>query len=1118
MTDVKAWVEKVSIPTYKIGQPEKNPMFLEKRVYQGSSGVVYPHPVIEHIDDKKSSQEYEAVFLENEFLKIMILPELGGRIQRAYDKVKQRDFIYYNQVIKPALVGLAGPWISGGIEFNWPQHHRPSTYSAVDFTIEENEDGSKTVWVHELEVMFRTKGMAGFTLYPGRAYLEIKGKLFNRTPFPQTFLWWANPAVKVNEHYQSVFPPDVYAVFDHGRRDVSDFPIATGTYYKVNYAPGTDISRYANIPVPTSYMAIRSKYDFMGCYENDTKAGMLHVANHHFSPGKKQWTWGNGDFGQAWDRNLTDEDGPYIELMTGVFTDNQPDFSWLQPNEEKTFEQYFMPYSQVGVVKNATKEAMLNMEWEGQRLRIRAYATAKYERVKIRVLQNGELKKEYTTKLSPYDVFDETLTTTGAHEQWKVVIAGEAAGVLVSWQPETHEEKDIPPAATAAKRPEDIEQVEDLYLNGLHLEQYRHATYNPIDYYEEGLRRSPGDIRCNNAMGLLLLRRGQFEKAEPYFRAAIRTITGRNPNPYDGEPYYNLGWSLKLQGRLDEAFESFYKATWNDAWQHSAFLNLARIATAQKKYAEALALVERSLIRNHHSPTARHLKAALLRKTGGSAEAFIQESLSIDPFNFGVLFESQALQQMRTLMRNAAQNYQEISLDCAQAGLYAEAMQLLEMFDGQSTLVRYYKAWFAYQDGQVEEARNLYKIAAAGNPDGVFPNKIEEVLILQKAIELNPSDARARYYLGNFWYDKRQYPEAIACWEEATRLDAGFPTTFRNLALAYYNKLDKKEQARQYLEKAFSLDLSDARVLMELDQLYKITGRPFVERLALLEKYPLLTESRDDLYLERVTLYNNLKQYEKACQLLANRKFHPWEGGEGKVVGQFLLCHIELAKQALGRLEFQKAIDLLSAVKTYPLNLGEGKLYGTQENDIDYLTGCALEGLGRTEEAMAKFKEATVGIGQPVQAIYYNDPQPDKIVYQALAWLKLNDPSRAAAIFQKFVEFGQLHLNERITIDYFAVSLPDMLVFDQDINLRNRIHCTYLTGLGYLGLGDEAKGRKYLQEVLQMDINHQGAAVYLQMSPFQKRAGGSLSEGQDILLQALKQDKHVEGEDNKHFV
>ena len=274
---VKAWRETVVIPTYEVGKAEKNPIFLEKRVYQGSSGVVYPYPVIESIEEKPVDHEWQAVWLENEYIKVMILPELGGRVQMAYDKIRQRHFVYYNNVIKPALVGLLGPWISGGIEFNWPQHHRPSTYLPVDSTIEENEDGSVTVWVSENEKMFHQKGMAGFTLRPGCAYLEIKGQLYNRTDVPQTFLWWANPAVEVNDAYQSVFPQDVNAVFDHGKRAVSSFPIATGTYYKMDYSSGVDISNYKNIKVPTSYMAVNSKYNFEGGYENDTQAGMLHV-------------------------------------------------------------------------------------------------------------------------------------------------------------------------------------------------------------------------------------------------------------------------------------------------------------------------------------------------------------------------------------------------------------------------------------------------------------------------------------------------------------------------------------------------------------------------------------------------------------------------------------------------------------------------------------------------------------------------------------------------------------------------------------------------------------------------------------------------------------------------
>jgi tetratricopeptide (TPR) repeat protein len=242
------------------------------------------------------------------------------------------------------------------------------------------------------------------------------------------------------------------------------------------------------------------------------------------------------------------------------------------------------------------------------------------------------------------------------------------------------------------------------------------------------------------------------------------------------------------------------------------------------------------------------------------------------------------------------------------------------------------------------------------------------------------------------------------------------------------------------------------------------------------------------LYLERITLYNNLQQYEKARQLLQQRRFHPWEGGEGKVVGQYLLCHIELAKKAILQQDYLHAYDLLQAVTVYPHNLGEGKLFGAQENDLDYLLGCVYEGWNKPEEAKACFVKATVGISEPVQAIYYNDPQPDKIIYQALAWLKLGEPGKAKQIFERFIRFGEQHLHDRISIDYFAVSLPDMLVFDQDINLRNKIHCTYLIGLGYLGLGETARGRSYLEEVLRQDINHQGAAIHLQMIPFFEQA------------------------------
>ncbi|WP_267290133.1 DUF5107 domain-containing protein [Parachryseolinea silvisoli] len=1101
-SQVSVWEENVVIPTYGVGKPEKNPIFLENRVYQGSSGVVYPHPVIEKILDEKHDQSYRALFLENHYLKIMILPELGGRVQMAFDKIRQRHFVYYNQVIKPALVGLTGPWISGGIEFNWPQHHRPSTFDAIDYTIEEHADGSKTVWVNEVERMFRTKGMAGFRLYPDKAYLEINAKLYNRTPFPQTFLWWANPAVKVNDDYQSVFPPDVHAVFDHGKRDVSEFPIAKGTYYKVDYSAGVDISRYKNIPVPTSYMAITSRYDFMGGYEHDSRGGLLHVANHHVSPGKKQWTWGNGEFGYAWDRNLTDEDGPYIELMTGVFTDNQPDFSWIQPFEERTFTQYFMPYGELGVVKNATRDAMVSLELQGSSVAIKLYATALYEGAVLEVFHNGRGVHKEVITVSPEHIYTATvkLDSVPQAEQVRLVLRSATGKVLVEYQPDKPEVKPIPNPASPALAPAVITSVEQLFLTGLHIEQYRHATYRATDYYQEALRREPGDVRNNNALGLWFLKRGQFVQAAPYFRTAIATLTQRNPNPYDGEPYFNLGLCLSYLGQFDEAFDVFYKACWNAAWQDSAYLQLARLATRRGAYEEALDLVEKSLVRNYHSHTARHLKAVLLRTLGRTADAhaWIAASLAIDNFNYGCLYEEVLLlatnaaavadktRQLQHLIRGYVHNYIEYAFDYAHAGLYTEASSFLKLSlkAGEPTypMVLYYLGYFAGLMHDTATASRWYAQAATAAPDYCFPNRLEDVPVLQAALAAHVHDAKAHYYLGNYWYANRQYTEAIACWEKSVQYDASFPTAHRNLALAYYNKQQDAQKALTSLERAFTLNPTDARVLMELDQLYKQLNKPHAERLALLEKYLDLTVDRDDLYLERVTLYNLLGQFQRARQLLAARIFHPWEGGEGKVVGQYLLCHLEQAKEAILQGAYIEALELLEAAETYPHNLGEGKLYGAQENDIFYLKGCCYEALDQPAQAEALFRKATQGLSEPAQAVYYNDQQPDKIFYQGLGWKKLGTPDQATTIFQRLIDFGAAHLNDKIRIDYFAVSLPDLLVFDQDLDLRNRIHCHYLMGLGHLGLGQATQAEEHFQAVLAANANHLGAFFHRKMN------------------------------------
>lgn len=1089
---VNIWEEKVVIPTYEIGEADKNPMFLEKRVYQGSSGKVYPYPTTEKISNEKKDKVYQAVYMENKYMKIMVLPELGGRIQRAYDKTNHYDFVYYNHVIKPALVGLIGPWISGGIEFNWPQHHRPTTFMPVDYQIRENGDGSKTLLVNDVDQMYGTKGIAGFTLYPDRAYIEISGQLYNRTPFPQTFLWWANPAVPVNEYTQSIFPPDVHSVMDHGKRDVSRFPIAKGIYYKHDYSEGVDISRYKNIPVPTSYMAEKSEYDFVGGYDFQKEAGILHIADHHISPGKKQWTWGCGEFGKAWDRNLTDEDGPYVELMTGVYTDNQPDFTWLKPFEEKTFKQYFMPYKKVGAVKNASIHAVLNVEQKEDGLLVSVYATKLYECAKIQVKQVGNMIYEEELTLSPEMIYEKVIPIMGSKFEDILVQVYAEKTLLVEYQKREEGIPELPKPAQAAEEPERILTNEELFLTGQHIEQYRHATYLPDSYYLEGLKRDSGDSRINNAYGLLLMRRGNFVEAEKYFRKALKRLVWKNPNPYNSEPYYNLGLTLFYQEKRKEAFDMFYKATWSNEQQEMSFYYLSVIKTGWKEYEEALEFVEKGLVKNMHNVKARGLKAVILRKLNRMDEAFewLEENLNVDSFDYLSFFElaeingkkEETLIKMNLLMRDFQESYLQVARDYAEAECYKEAVAILEECTKEYPLLHYYKAHYYSKIENMEKAKLEYKKAQNCNSDYCFPNKLEDIFVLQGAMCQNKTDAMAYYYLGNLYYDKLQFEKAIDLWETSVKLDDTFAITHRNLALAYYNKKSDSERARGELEKAFLLKQTDARIFLELDQLYKRLNMRFEERLEKFEKHKALVEERDDLFIEYITLHNLLGYHQRAYDLMMSHVFKPWEGAEGKITTQYKIALLEMAKEKIQEKSYKEAEKLLLDAQVYPENLGEGRLEGTKENHIYYYLGLVKKALKKEEEARECFYLAELGENEPAGAMYYNDQPADMILYKGLAKQELGKQKEASACFNKLMDYGEQHINDTMQIDYFAVSLPDFLIFEDDLNKRNKAHCYYLMGLSYLGIKEYEKAKEKFETALKFDFNHQNSRLYRKLA------------------------------------
>ena len=1095
---VRAWEEKVVIPTYPVQPADPNPMFLEKRVYQGSSGRVYPNPFTDRVSDEKTDREYQAVFLENEYLRLMILPEIGGRIHIGQDKTNGYDFFYRQNVIKPALVGLLGPWISGGVEFNWPQHHRPSTYMPVHWEIEESPDGSRTVWLSEHEPMHRMKGMVGICLRPGKALVEAKVRLYNRTPFTQTFLWWANVGIRVHDQYQAFFPPDVAFVADHAKRAISSFPIAHNLYYGVDYRRGVDISWYKNIPVPTSYMVLESHGDFFGGYDYKAQAGIVHVADRFIAPGKKLWTWGNGDFGYAWDRELTDADGPYIELMAGVYTDNQPDFSWLLPYETKSFSQYWYPIQQIGPAKNANQRIAINLEEEDGAVRIGASVTERFQKARVVLSAGDQTLLETTADILPGVPFISCLNIARPAASLTLRVFTPDGKELIAWTNQTGPTSEhIPTPATEPLAPDEIQTIEELYITGLHLEQYHHATRNPEPYWEEALLRDPMDSRCNTALGTLLLRRGLFVKAEEHLKRAVHRLTARNPNPATGASHYNLGLALLFQDRCNEAYAAFYKATWNYEWRSAAYYQLACLDAREEYWSRALEHLDQSLATNRDHLCARDLQSAILHRLKRTDEAFAvaSDTVSRDPLDYLGRFELLLLQsqepesirhQFAQQTRKDRQLHLDLAFDYAAAGFFAEALALLSCVVSDPSpstypMVYYSLAHLAVQTGDQDLAAEYRTLAAAASPDYCFPSRLEEMRILEETLNLVPSDAKGQYYLGNLYYDKKRYEDAISRWEKSVEVDAGFSIPWRNLGIAYFNIRHDPERALCAYESALIANPQDARLVYELDQLRKRTGFLPMERLAFLEKRADLVAQRDDLVVELVTLYNQSGEPEKALEILLGRRFHPWEGGEGLVSGQYVWAHRLLGISCLNGRDFAGALEHFNAARTYPHNLGEGKHFLTQEVDIDYHAGIALRELGRDEVARTSFTSAADA-----------DPgSPLMTYYKALALRSLGRTSSAVEILQEMKQRLDTQRKTEPKIDYFATSLPNFLLFDDDLVLRSEIESTFSEALVELGLGNDSLATEKLRLVLDRDPNNLAAQMTLaQMS----RAGDSVVE------------------------
>jgi tetratricopeptide (TPR) repeat protein len=1016
---VRIWEEPLVVPTYLVDEPDPNPVFYFGRAYQGAQGPVYPYPFLDRLTDRKVDKSYQAVYLENEFLKICVLPELGGRIFSAVDKTNGYDFVYRQHVIKPALIGMLGAWISGGVEWNIPHHHRATTFMEVVHLLEPRPDGSATVWVGEIELRDRMKWLVGLTVRPGRSSFEVTTRILNRTPLAHSMLAFANVAVHANPDYQVIFPPDVEIATFHAKNQFSRWPWSTERFNGQDYTRGVDVSWWKSHTAPTSFFAWEARGDFLAGYDHGRDAGIVFTGDHNFAPGKKLWTWGTGSEGRLWERVLTDTDGPYAELMVGAWSDNQPDYSWISPYEVRSVSQQWYPIRGIGSVKEANGEAACSLAvLDGGKVRLGLYSVTERPLVRAVLSAGGRTIYEDAGPASPRIPFVRTASLPEGvrKESLSVAFLGPDGKELVAFRSPKREGRPLPPPVRPPVPPSEIRTVEELYLTGLRIEQFRSAAAEPYPYYEEALRRDPGDYRTNTALGLLYMKRAMYADAERVLRTAVERATKDYTRPKDGEALYYLGVAFRAQGKAEQARDAFNRSAWTQAWRSAAFIQLAEMAGRDGDWERMLTDASEALETNARSGIALGLRAAALRRLGrpGEAATVLAESRAVDPMDFTAAHEAyllknqgglhedvgRLLRDFEALTRLEPANHLELAADYTRAGMWPEAAGALKILTEsgrdakkESELARYYLAWCLHQSGDEAAAAAELKAASSAAPGPGFPFQAEMIDALRWAMSVDPKDARAPYQLGNSLFDL-QPDAAMRLWETSAALDPGFSIVLRNIGVGYWRTKNDIPKAREWLARAVAAGPADARHLLELDQVLEIARVDPETRLGFLEKHHAVVERRDDALGREIRLLVLLGRLERAIELLKSHHFRVWEGG-GNIHGTFVQAYLMRGRELMDARRFREALGAFETALTYPANLDAAEPRGGPGSArVFYHIGLAQQALGSQEDARKAFERA-IRFGRTAMS--------EDAYYRGLAFASLGRSSEAAERFTGLV-------------------------------------------------------------------------------------------------------------------
>lgn len=1080
---VRIWEGTLDIPNYRVNAPEKAPLFTRDFAYQRATRGVYPYAMNDNPTNIKVDTTYRALYLENDYVKVCVLPDIGGRLFYATDKTNGYEIFYRQSVIKPANVGMLGAWISGGVEWNVFHHHRATSQYPIDYKLVDNADGSKTIWVGEVEKRHRMSWAIGMTLHPDKSYIEVTGRFFNNSPDRNSMLHWNNVATHANENYQIIFPENTDFGTYHHKNSFLRWPVADGPYCGNPDYEGVDVSYWKNLPALTggSVFVYDLKDDFIGGYDHGKKAGTMLAANRNINKGGKFWAWGPMNYGHAWDcETLTDSDGAYVELMTAAYSDNQPDYCWINPYETKEFTAYWYGIRDLEHVNRGNKHATVNMEIHPEgRLHLAANVTQLHKEAKIAVRRGDKLLYETVALMAPDRPFatDVQVDPAALTEPSEVCLYlyDNQGKELISYHPyKLDRSKAMPePVEPLNMDPKSIENTEELYYIGMRNLQFHNAHVNPNDYFLEVLRRDPGDVRSNTQMGIFYRKNGDFEKAKAYLRTALKRQTAHHTRVADGEAMYNLGLVLKAEGQFDHAVDTLYRAAWDYEYASAAYYQLAQISSLKGDKVQALQEAEMAVSYNGMNLDAKNLLTSLLREAGRKAEAaeLATSVVLTDPLNYYatrelVLLGKKPAAELQALLRGVSESYLELALYYLNNGFCAQASQILAEAQAVNpyATVQYYRAYLAHMQGDEALAKALFAAADSASRDYVYPFRQETVKVYETALEYMPQSANTWYYLGNLYFQK-QPQKAMECWAKAVEMAPDFAMALRNLGWGECFHRENLPAAAAYYEKAIEADKEgNAIFLAECDEILERMNAPLAQRYALFHGREALYQQRYDAETKAIKQRILQGEYQEVLEPLLTRFYSRREHIEDLhdiYVDACLLSGFKAWEEG----QNEKALDFMRMAGDYPRNHGYAHLeYYARDAQVYYFTALAYEKLGKDQES-AKYYEMAAKVEVKDKDCIYN-------YEKALAMKKLDPKAQVKPLFKQMVELGKAGVTDYVQRFFESFGYGE---YPQDVNSR----AYYMQGLGYKALGREAKARACFRKALAQRNDHLWANYFL---------------------------------------